>query len=120
MGTMFSRIMYCEDCAKLHNPQHGQKFAVKGRSKSLALKIYQVSSPHKEGFTPHLVEIESTKGGIVKFTRFCGIHDCGILIREDGEAYKVSFKNGYTDHMPVKEWNAMVQFKGDTGYRLDD
>lgn len=121
MPTMFSRVMYCEDCAKLHNPQHGQTFAVKGRSKSLELKIYQVSSPQRAGFTPHLIEMQSNKNGIVNFLRFCGIHECGIFIQENEteDSYKISFIRGYSDHILVKDWNALVQFKGDTGYELD-
>lgn len=118
---MFSRVMYCEDCAKLHNPQHGQKFAVKGRSSKLELAIYQVTSPQSIGFTPHLVEKQFISNGMVTYVSYCGIHNCGVDIKQTDteDNYKIGLKKGLTGRMTTKEWNAMVQFKGDTGYELD-
>lgn len=120
MGNVFSRVMYCENCAKQGNPKHGQKFVIHGRSKKSAYYIRQVSSPHKSGYTPHLIEVISTHAGIVHFSKICGIADCGVKVYEDDGGYKVGFINQQEDHMEVKDWNALVMFKGDTGYQLDD
>lgn len=127
MRVKISRTAFCEKCAEEERPHTGEFYAVKGKQ---GVHVHQVTYAHPrdnpKGFVPHMFELQSAEKGFVKVIKTCGMHDCGVDIRNNPAYDNDASKTPYLVYINQKEeiimsvlnWNAML-LNPDLGYKLE-
>lgn len=117
---VFSRTMFCPECARLGRPRKGDFFGV-WRHDHNDLIIKQAHQDGIRGFTPFFCSYDNpyeVVNGKIKITISCGIHGCGISFnKEEGQAYMNFLKSEHI-WLPVNEVKVLQEKWKNTGYEL--
>lgn len=118
-NTLITRVMFCAKCEANKMPQKGNLFLTIGRSRQ-KYEVRQATCNGKFGFTPHIIEKTHQKDGIITFAASCSIHGCESTMEYDEETgrYNVAILTATVHQLPVREWNALVNYTNDSDYWL--
>ncbi len=139
---IISRVGFCKHCYKASKPSKDDIYILFGTNHQAfeAFECKHDTPEIKRGFVPFLWEklaVQSMDSGMyvhtIKTCSICGVEinytqdkkleTMGTIkrVNENGKEFKLYIQRiRWTKTMlPVKEWNALVNFKG-TGYELDD
>lgn len=96
---VYSRIYFCEECAKANRPFRDLKCILYGRHR-IGYYVYHIPSlyRHPVGFTPHLISLiiddnrpNPDQSGRIGIKVSCGINYCGVKITYDSLERKYTF-----------------------------
>lgn len=115
-------------CFDNERPRTDQVYAVHGSS-GYHVHSIDYAHPHSnpKGFVPHFFEIQKADNKFVHVIMTCGMHTCGTHIRNNPDyetdpkasPYLYSFIRKTKIIFPIKDWNALVLFGKDLGFRLE-
>ena len=114
MSTLITRVAFCENCFKEHNPHTNQLFLVYGSSCN-DFYIRQAKSNGTTGFTPHILKLIKVIGENVVYEKACGICDIDFYEIQNGD-YAFQVLNWTRGMLTLQEWNAWVKYKHDWDY----
>ena len=126
-NSIYSRVMFCEDCYKNATPKPKSKFLLyHGDRKQLFVHV--AKSLPVRGMTPHLVELKMLGDkNDVHITTCCGV--CGVDIEENPnydpysddpkDQYWIYYRKIKKHRMPLVSFNALIHFT-DTGYQIQE
>jgi hypothetical protein len=118
MGTIITRIGFCEVCFKEKRAKTNQKLLLLG-STSDALKAVLAVRNGRAGFVPHLYRLRKVIDNKVFYQKVCCI--CGHYEEEDddGKNYLYLDEEKWSGWIKTSltNWNALVLFK-DTGFEI--
>lgn len=127
MKTQITRTAFCKRCFDEERPKTGNFYLVKGSS-GLHVYIIDYAHPHENprGFVPTIFTLDSSSDGLVHTTQMCGMHTCGVEIRNNPDyetntkavPYLIYKQEQKKITMTVANWNALVLAK-DFGYKLE-
>ena len=110
---IFTATMHCPRCAKEGRPSGKDAFITfAGTRKKFVL--YHQDRCGTLGFTPTLVFVQHYMPDHTVFYKSCGIVGCGVVL--DPEDDSVEYMRVDTGRLPVKQFNALRQFKNDEQY----
>lgn len=117
--TLLTRVMFCSNCANNKMPQKGNLFITIGRGRQKC-EVRQATQNGHFGFTPHIIEKTHVKEGIVTFAASCAMNGCDSFMeyKEDSGKYDVSILAATVHKLPIREWNALVNYTNDSDYWL--
>ena len=118
MGTIVTRIGFCEVCFKEKRAKTNQKLLLLGSS-SNALKAVLAIRTGRAGFVPHLYRLRKVLESKVFYQKVCCI--CGHYQGEDEDGKKWLYLDETKWSGWIKttltNWNALILFK-DTGFEI--
>lgn len=119
-NTTLTRVAFCQNCFDNKMPQKGNLFLTIGRGKQ-QYGVREATLNGRMGFTPHIIERKSSGQGHVTFYSYCGMDGCGCKLdfNETSGKYDITVLNEVTKVLPIKDYNAMVQYTRDSDYYLD-
>lgn len=119
-NTILTRVAFCQKCFDNKRPQKGELFLAIGRGRQ-SYGVHVVTLNGTMGYTPHIIERNSSGNGHVTFFSYCGMDGCGCKLQFNDKKgkYDVDVINETMKTLPIKEWNAMVNYNRDPQYYLD-
>lgn len=118
-----SRSMFCKHCYESGRPNRDTIYGVFGSSSQKVHLDVQKRKTTK-GFTPHFVFIKSKTQHHVEIHAICGVHGCGINIKqhetEEGRKYSFTYvkERFKTLILPMKDYLAFIVKWKDTGLEI--
>lgn len=118
MGTIITRIGFCEVCFKEKRAKTNQKLLLLGSS-SNALKAVLAIRNGRAGFVPHLYQLRKVMDDKVFYQRVCCICGHNQEETEDGKKWLCLDESQWSTwkKTTLSNWNALVLFK-DTGFEI--
>lgn len=118
MGTIITRVGFCEVCFKEKRAKTNQKLLLMGSS-SNALKAVLAIRNGRAGFVPHLYRLRKVEEEKIFYQKVCCI--CGHYEEEDKDQNKwicldETQWSGWI-RTTLTNWNALCLFK-DTGFEI--
>lgn len=119
-NTVLCRVAFCQSCYDNKRPQKGQQFLTIGRGKQ-QYAIREVTLNGRRGFVPHIVERKSSAKAHVTFFSHCSMEGCGAKFEPNEKTgkFKIEVFNEVTKVLPIRDWNAMVNYTRDDSFYLD-
>lgn len=119
-AIILTRVAFCQKCYNEKRPQKGNLFLTIGRGRQTFIVRIVTRNPPM-GFTPHLVEKHSSTPGHVTYHSYCAMDGCDTVLKlnEETNKYDIAVTGEVQHTIPVKDWNAMVNYTKDEDYFLD-
>jgi len=119
-ATILTRVAFCQKCFDEKRPQKGNLFLTIGRGRQ-AFFVQSVSRNTPMGFTPHLIERAYSTPSHITYHSYCAMNGCDTILQLNEEIGKYNIAvTGEVQHtIPVKDWNALVQYTKDEDYFLN-
>lgn len=119
MGTIITRIGFCDNCFRNQNPRTGILFVVMGAKNGW--HIYKAQNMTRFiGYVPMNYKLIKVIGENVIYEKLCSIHKCGMFVYWEPSIQNYKFDQGDWERgmMTLKEWNALQQLKDDRQYTI--
>lgn len=115
-----TRVRFCQSCHDAGKPNKGNIFITIGRTHGV-FQTRLAANWGTRGFTPHIFEIMKIDRKRVYYKCYCAMDECGIDLQwnEKKEKFDVYILGWWESSMPIKDWNALILYKDDPQYSLD-
>jgi len=116
--VVITRVGYCTECAKAHEPTGGHMFLAFGTS-SNCFKAMTAEYSGRFGFTPHIYK-GKLNGNKITVDIACAMYGCGAeKYIQNGQEY-LNIKQGAwrRETWPIERWNALVLYNHDKQFEI--
>lgn len=112
-----TRVGWCKQCAKLHNPHCGDLFMTFG-SGHLTFVLQVGTKNGAFGYVPHIYRLEQEIGDRVVILKSCAMYECGVMRSMYKGEWLYHVKEYEREYWDIKQWEALLNYKRDKQYMI--